>query len=134
VYAIGQEGAVTTLHVDPVVDSEELCASLYRGALALFTAVSAVSDFVEFTRAQLRELFEPHDPEEAHLHLTPEQIASVLGEWKPRFIHDERSKAHVRAIVREVGLSDALRPAQTSHRVPGRSPHEGHRIRLPVAP
>jgi hypothetical protein len=96
---------VTTLHVDPVIDSDDLYAALYRGELVACTAVSAVSDFVEFTRAQLRELFAPHDPEEAHRHLSPEQTASCLGRWKPRFIHDERSKAHVRAIVEEIGFS-----------------------------
>jgi hypothetical protein len=96
---------VTALHIDPSPDVDALYASLYRGDLLLFTNVPAVLDFVAFTRSQLEELFHPHAPEEAHRHFTPEETAVLLGSWKPRFIHHEQSRAHVRAIIQQVGLN-----------------------------
>ena len=96
--------------VDPQVTSDELRQRLYAGNLIVLTGLPAVSDFVDYARQQLVELFKPHDPEHAHEHLEPAEMARVLGAWKPRFIHADRSKSLVCDIITQVGL-----PAEHTH-------------------
>ena len=95
---------MTTLWIDPHLEEEELRLRIYDGDLILRTSVDAVWDLVRFARAQLTELFRPHDPEEAHLHFSPEQVASMLATWKPAFIHDRRSKDLVKTVIQAIGL------------------------------
>ena len=94
------------------------CAQqLYAGNLVILTRLRALSDFVEYTREELTELFKPHDPEHVHEHIDPPEMAKILGAWKPRFIHSERSKKLVRADHRRGGVPGrryALRPAQAA--------------------
>ena len=59
-------------------------------------------------------MFAPHDPEHAHEFYSDEEIAGLLGAWKPRFIHHDRSRELVRAILVEAGLP----PSQTFFDVP----------------
>ena len=56
-------GGRMTVFVDPGLHSDDLRQSLYNGNLVILTHLSAVSDFVEYTRDQLTELFKPYDPE-----------------------------------------------------------------------
>jgi hypothetical protein len=65
---------------------------------------------VEYTRDELAELFRPHDPEYVHEHIDPADMAKLLGTWKPRFIHSDRSKKLVRAVIEEAGF-----PAVDTH-------------------
>jgi len=99
-----------TVFVDPYLPADELRQSLYDGNLIILTRLRAVGDFVNYTRDQLTELFRPHDPEHAHEHFDPSEMAKMLGSWKPRFIHAERSKCLVRDIIKEAGL-----PAEYTH-------------------
>lgn len=107
---------MTTVYVDPSPDQGSVQSLLYRGNLVIFTKIQAVRDLVDFTRAKLSEIFAPHDPEAAHLHFTPDQAARLLGVWKPSFMRLEMSKALLRAIIEEVGMSledthvDLLKP------------------------
>jgi len=96
--------------VDLDVPADELREKLYAGNLVLLTRLRSVSDFVEYTREQLTELFRPYDPEHAHEHIEPAQMAKILGSWKPSFIHSDISKKLVCEIIREVGL-----PAEHTH-------------------
>ena len=65
-------------------------------------------------RDELTKLFAPHDPEHAHEHIEPAEMAKLLGEWKPRWIHAERSRELVRAIIAEAGFE----PEYTHYDVP----------------
>ena len=88
-------------------------------------------------RDELTELFAPYDPEHVHEHIEPAEMAKILGEWKPRWIHAERSRELVRAIIAEAGFdprSHALRRAEAANLVPRRPPDDGHRLRVPLAP
>jgi hypothetical protein len=96
---------MTTFYVDPDFDETTLRRHLYEGDLVLRTNQDSVWDLVRFVREELSNLFSPNDPQEAHLHYSPETLAAMLGKWIPAFIHDERSKRLVREIVRSVGLS-----------------------------
>lgn len=96
---------MTTLHIDPRARDADLRGLLYQGDLVVLTGLPSVRAFAEFAREQLRELFAPHDPEQIHHRLSPEQLARMLGAWKPRFVHHPRSKELVRQIVEDAGFS-----------------------------
>jgi Phytanoyl-CoA dioxygenase (PhyH) len=91
--------------VDPDVSGDNLRQQLYTGNLVVLTRLQALSDFVDYTREELTELFKPYDPEHVHEHIDPPEMAKILGAWKPRFIHAERSRKLVRAIIQETGFS-----------------------------
>ena len=91
--------------VDPAVPSDALRQQLYTGNLVILTRLRALSDFVDYTREELTELFRPYDAEHVHEHIEPPEMAKILGTWKPRFIHAERSGKLVRAIIQEAGFS-----------------------------
>jgi hypothetical protein len=93
-----------TVFVDPAMPADALRQTLYDGNLVVLTRIRAVADFVEYTRDQLAELFRPYDPEHAHEHLDPAEMAKMLGAWKPSYIHADQSKNLVRAIITEAGL------------------------------
>jgi hypothetical protein len=90
--------------VDPDVSSDDLRQQLYAGNLVILTRLQALRNFVEYTREELAGLFRPHDPEHVHEHIDPPEMAKILGAWKPRFIHSERSRKLVRAIIAEAGF------------------------------
>ena len=122
--------------IDPAVSGDELRQQLFAGNLVILTRLQALSDFVEYTRDELTELFKPHDPEHVHEHIDPPEMAKILGAWKPRFIHSERSKKLVRAVIQEAGFPArgyALRPAQAAYFISRGTPHDGRGLRFPVA-
>ena len=96
--------------VDPDVSCDDLRQQLYAGNLVILTRLQALKNFVEYTREELTELFRPHDPEHVHEHIDPPEMAKILGAWKPHFIHSERSRKLVRAIIAEAGF-----PAEGTH-------------------
>ena len=102
------------IEVDPGVPADELRQQLYAGNLVILTRLQALSDFVEYTREELTELFKPYDPEHVHKHIEPPEMAKILGAWKPRYIHSERSRKLVRAVIQEAGFS----PEDTHYDLP----------------
>jgi hypothetical protein len=107
-------GPIMTILVDPALRDDALREAIYDGDLIVLTRLQAVSDLVDYTRDQLAELFRPHDPLHAHEFIEPAVMARLLGEWKPRWIHAERSKQLVCDIITQAGL-----PAEfTSYDVP----------------
>lgn len=99
-----------TVFVDPDFPADALRQALYDGNLVVMTRLRAVRDFVEYVREQLTELFRPHDPEHAHEHFDPAEMAKILGSWKPHLIHADRSRSLVCEVIREAGL-----PAEYTH-------------------
>jgi hypothetical protein len=102
------------IHSDPNMSSTELREALYGGDLVLLTRLPSVAAFVEHARDSLDKLFAPHEPQRIHEYIAPREMASLLGDWKPKFIHDESSKRLTRSIVVEAGFS----PDQTYYDVP----------------
>jgi hypothetical protein len=99
-----------TVLVDPDLRDDALREAIYDGKLIVLTRLQAVSDLVEYTRDQLTDLFRPYDPQHAHEFIEPAQMAKLLGEWKPRWIHAERSKQLVCDIITQASL-----PAEFTH-------------------
>jgi hypothetical protein len=105
---------VPSILTDPAIPAEELRQRLFAGDLVILTRLRALEEFVGYMRAELTELFEPHDPEHVHEHIGPAEMAKILGAWKPRWIHAERSRELVRAIIAEAGFD----PEFTHYDVP----------------
>jgi len=95
---------MTTMLIDPDLSGDDLRRKIYGGNLVILTRLQALAEFVEYTRGELTELFSPHDPEHVHEHIDPHEMAKMLGAWKPRFIHSDRSKELVRAVIQEAGF------------------------------
>jgi hypothetical protein len=99
---------------DPDIPAAHLRQRIYSGDLIIFTRLRALTEFVDYMRNELTKLFAPHDPEHAHEHIEPTEMARLLGEWKPRWIHAVRSRELVRAIIAEAGFE----PEHTHYDVP----------------
>jgi hypothetical protein len=99
---------------DPAILEASLRQRLYSGDLIILTRLSALAEFVGYMREELDKLFAPHDPQHVHEHIDPGEMAALLGEWKPRWIHAERSRDLVRAIIAEAGFA----PEFTHYDVP----------------
>ena len=93
-----------TVLVDPDLQDDALRQAIYDGKLIVLTRLQAVSDLVDYTRDQLTELFSPYEPEHAHEHIEPAEMAKLLGGWKPRWIHSPKSKQLVCDIITQSGL------------------------------
>ena len=90
--------------VDPDLSVPELRQSLYEGNVVVLTNLPSVGSFVAYLKEQLIDLFAPLEPEYAHEHIDKTEMAKLLGDWKPRFIHAPESKELVRAIIKEAGF------------------------------
>ena len=99
-----------SVFVDLDAPADELRQALFAGNLVILTRLQALRDFVDYTRDELTSLFKPHDPEYVHQHIEPTEMARILGDWKPQFIHAEQSKKLVRGIIEEAGF-----PANQTH-------------------
>jgi hypothetical protein len=99
-----------TVLVDPDLRDDALRQAIYDGKLIVLTRLQAVSDLVDYTRDQLTDLFRPYDPQHVHEFIEPAEMAKLLGEWKPRWIHSARSKQLVCDIITQAGL-----PAEFTH-------------------
>jgi hypothetical protein len=98
---------VPSILTDPAIDGSELRRRLYAGDLIILTRLKALGEFVDYMRDELTALFAPHDPQHVHEHIEPAKMAEILGSWKPRWIHAERSRELVRAIIAEAGFEAA---------------------------
>lgn len=102
------------VQIDPDGDGEQIRARVHAGDLVVLTGLEPVAELAELTGAELARLFDPHPPASAHEHLTPQEMAALLGGWKPRFMRDERVNALVKDIIATVGLE----PARTLYDLP----------------
>jgi hypothetical protein len=102
------------LLTNPDIPAADLRQRLYSGDLIILTHLRSLAEFVGYLRAELTELFAPHDPERVHEHVDKAAMAKLLGDWKPRWIHAERSREMVRAIIAEAGFE----PEYTHYDVP----------------
>ncbi|MEV4334308.1 hypothetical protein AB0K02_27910 [Streptomyces sp. NPDC049597] len=90
--------------VDPPDPAAALRRRLFQGDIVVLTGLPGVRALAEHTREQLTDLFAPHDPQRAHEHYSPSELAGMLGRWKPRFIHSRRAGELVREIIVQAGF------------------------------
>jgi len=106
--------SLPSLLTDPEIPAGDLRQRLYSGDLIILTKLRALEEFVSYLREELAILFAPHDPEHVHEFIEPAEMAKILGAWKPRWIHADKSRELVRAIIAEAGFE----PEFTHYDVP----------------
>jgi hypothetical protein len=77
---------------------------LYGGDIFLFSASANTKDLTELARGMLEEAFAPYDPRTVHHHLSPEQVADILSNTKPAFIHHPECKRLIPGIMKDLGV------------------------------
>ncbi len=88
---------MVNVHIDPSFDDEERRRRLFGGDVIVYTHVPEIAAFAEFTRSMITEVFAPHEPTAVHESRTSEELAEILIDFKPKFIHHPESIEHVRA-------------------------------------
>lgn len=94
---------MNTVYVDPPFRDDVRREHLYAGQLIVYSPRPSTLAFCEFARELIQEAFGSLDPRKAQCSLPVEEYAKILGELKPRFIHHQKSKEHIRAIFEEMG-------------------------------
>ena len=113
---------MSIVRTNPKLENEALREILFAGELVVFTDLPAVSELVAHARKELEALFDPHDPQEAHAHFPPSELAEMLAAWKPRFMRLEKSLNLSKAVLEQIGFDpstthyDLLKP-RTSYPV-----------------
>jgi hypothetical protein len=88
---------------DRAVGDDERRRALYAGDLYVDSPTLQAELFCEFTRELIVGAFRGLEPERAQYELDVPTYIAVLAELKPRFIHHERSRMFVRAMLDERG-------------------------------
>lgn len=96
---------MTSVFFDPVLDDDQRRERLFAGDIIVFSPTRSSLALAALARSLLEEAFAPHDPRTVHRHLTPEEVAAVLGVYKPRFIHHPECKKLIPALMAEMGVS-----------------------------
>lgn len=95
---------MATVHFDPAMTDAERREALYAGDIIILSPTRASSAMVSLAQDMLASAFVPHDPRTIHEHLSAEEVATVLGTLKPRFIHHPDCKRLIPAIMAEHGV------------------------------
>lgn len=94
---------MVNVHIDPDFGDEERRRRLFDGDVIVYTHIPEIAAFVAFTRNLISEVFAPDEPTAVHESRTATELAEVLIEFKPRFIHHPESKTHVRRVMAALG-------------------------------
>jgi hypothetical protein len=95
---------MATVHFGPQTNDQECRLALYSGDIFILPPTSATLEVVTLARQKLEDAFAPHDPRSVHRHRSPEQVAEILADLKPRFIHDPACKKLISMIMAECGV------------------------------
>jgi hypothetical protein len=94
---------MVNVHIDPDFTDDERRARLFAGDVMVYSRLPEVQAFAEFAQQLITDALVPHVPATVHRERTAEQLADLLIDFKPRFIHHPQSIDHVRRIVRALG-------------------------------
>lgn len=92
------------VHFDPEVTDEERRTQLYDGAIVILSPTAGSLALIELAQEMLEEAFKPHDPRVIHEYMTAEEVAKILSEVKPNFIHHPECKKLIPLIMEEHGV------------------------------
>jgi hypothetical protein len=98
---------MVNVHIDPSFDDGGRRRRIYAGDVIVYTSVPEIAAFAAFTRELVTEVFGPDDPPSVHRSRSPEELAEILIDFKPRFIHHPESIAHVQKIATALGADPA---------------------------
>lgn len=95
---------MSAVFVDPKLDDDERRRRLYSGDIFILSATSSTEALIALAREMLEKAFAPHDPRTIHKYMSPEQVAGVLSELKPAFIHHPECKTLIPMIMKDNGV------------------------------
>jgi hypothetical protein len=92
------------VYFDSEMDDAARRQSLYNGDIFIFSKTSATEALIALARTMLENAFAPHDPRLIHRHMTPEAVAAILADLKPKFIHHPECKQIIPRIMKDHGV------------------------------
>ena len=92
---------MASVHFDSGMSDEQRRQALYKGDIFISSKSPATEALINIARKMLEDAFAPHDPREIHHHSTPEAVAAILADLKPKFIHHPECKQLIPEIMRE---------------------------------
>lgn len=92
------------VHFDPEVTDEERRTQLYGGGIVILSPTPGSLALIELAREMLEEAFKPYDPRKIYEYMTAEEVAKILSEVKPNFIHHPECKKLIPQIMEEHGV------------------------------
>lgn len=95
---------MSAVYIDATLNDEERRRRLYSGDIFIVSASPATLELTALAKTMLSEAFAPHDPLTVHKHLSPEEVAAILGKMKPAFIHHPECKRLIPLIMKENGI------------------------------
>lgn len=96
---------MVNVHIDPSFDDQERRRRIFAGDVIVYTDVPAIRNFAAFTRKMVSDVFAPEEPTTIHTKRDPDELAAILIDFKPRFIHHPESIAHVQRITAALGAA-----------------------------
>ena len=93
-----------SVYFNSQIGDEERRNRLYAGDIFIMSATDRTRALIALARRMLEEAFAPHDPRTIHEHKTPDEVAAILGDLKPRFIHNPFCKKIIPQIMQEHGV------------------------------
>ncbi len=96
---------MVNVHIDPTFDDDERRCRIFAGDVIVYTNVPEATDFVAFARGLVTDAFAPDEPARVHALRSREEIADILIDFKPKFIHHPESIAHVRRVTSAIGAA-----------------------------
>jgi hypothetical protein len=96
--------AMSAVHYDSPMSDAERRARLYAGDIFIFSPTPAALALVALAREMLEAAFGPIDPRDVHHHKSAEEVAAILADLKPRFIHHPACKQLIPRMMAERGV------------------------------
>jgi hypothetical protein len=93
-----------SVYIDSTIADDERRTRLYAGDIFILPPTDGTRALIGLARQMLKKAFAPHDPRKIHRKKTAEEVATILGELKPRFIHHPDCKEIISQIMREHGV------------------------------
>ena len=93
-----------TVYFDSHLDASQRRERLYQGDLFVFSARPSTEALTNLARELIEEAFHPLDPQLAQDSLPVERFIEIVGPLKPRFIHHERTKDLLLALLRDLDV------------------------------
>lgn len=112
-----------SVYFDPQMSDDERRQHLYAGDIFILSPSEGTRDLIALARKMLEDAFAPLDPRRVQDKMTAEEVAAVLAQLKPKFIHHPECKRLIPQIMRENGIDldklyfdvPRLRSAYPSH-------------------
>lgn len=96
---------MVNVHIDPEFDDDERRRRIFAGDIVVYTHVPAVAGFAGFARGLITDVFAPDVPTAVHESRSPDELADILIDFKPKFIHHPDSMGHLQRITTALGAT-----------------------------